>query len=218
MAYADQSMSSRKAISIGLVALLHAALGYAFITGLAYNVVQKVASDLKTFDVVEDAPPPEEVPPPPPPKQDVAPPPVVAPPPIVQIQAPVMAPPTINTAPPPPVITQAPPTAPPAPPKPMMAVGPKPKSAPGNWVTDEDYPSSDMRDGNEGVTGFRLEIGTDGKVTACNITSSSGFSSLDNKACQMLLRRGRFAAAKDTEGNPIVSAYSSRVKWQIPKN
>ncbi|TVV70264.1 energy transducer TonB [Sphingomonas solaris] len=68
MSYADQpTMSPRKAVAIGLVVLLHALLGYAFITGLAYNVVKKIASDTKVFDVAEEPPPPEEVPPPPPP-------------------------------------------------------------------------------------------------------------------------------------------------------
>ncbi len=58
MAYADQKMSSGRIAAIVIVALLHALLGYAFITGLAFNVVKKVAEDLKTFDVQEEPPPP----------------------------------------------------------------------------------------------------------------------------------------------------------------
>ena len=84
MAYADQKMSSGRITAIIIVALLHALLGYAFITGLAYNVVKQVAEDLKTFDVEEEPPPPEEEPPPPPPDQPMEPPPVVSPPPIVR--------------------------------------------------------------------------------------------------------------------------------------
>lgn len=38
MSYADQKMSSGRITAIAIVALLHALLGYAFITGLAYNV------------------------------------------------------------------------------------------------------------------------------------------------------------------------------------
>src|SRR3546814_1573016 len=66
MAYADQQMSTRRIVSIGIVALLHAALGYAFVTGLAYNVIKQVPTVLETFDV-QEAKPPEEEPPPPPP-------------------------------------------------------------------------------------------------------------------------------------------------------
>jgi protein TonB len=95
MAYADQSLSTRKVVALVLVAVLHALLGYAFITGLAYNVVKKVAQDLKTFDVAEEPPPPEELPPPPPPEQTVEPPPMVAPPPIVAAPT-IVAPPMVT--------------------------------------------------------------------------------------------------------------------------
>src|SRR3546814_3813567 len=79
MAYADQQMSTRRIVSIGIVALLHAALGYAFVTGLAYNVIKQVPTVLETFDV-QEAKPPEEEPPPPPPEPEAAPPPVAPPP------------------------------------------------------------------------------------------------------------------------------------------
>src|SRR3546814_15607993 len=71
MAYADQQMSTRRIVSIGIVALLHAALGYAFVTGLAYNVIKQVPTVLETFDV-QEAKPPEEEPPPPPPEPEAA--------------------------------------------------------------------------------------------------------------------------------------------------
>lgn len=199
-------------VSIGVVALLHALLGYAFVTGLAYNVVKKVAQDLKTFDVAEEAPPPEE-PPPPPPEQKFEPPPMVAPPPIVQAPT-VIAPPVMQT------VQSAAPVihvdAPPAPPKPSMAVPAKPRGNPGNWVTNDDYPSAAMRDGAQGVTGFRLDIGPDGKATNCTVTSSSGSSLLDDTACRLLVRRARFSPAKDADGNPMPASYSNRVRWQIP--
>src|SRR3546814_8153924 len=41
MAYADQQMSTRRIVSIGIVSLLHAALGYAFVSGLSYNVIKQ---------------------------------------------------------------------------------------------------------------------------------------------------------------------------------
>ena len=69
MSYANrQQMGSNRTVSIIVVALLHIVLGYALVTGLAYNVLKKAASDLKTFDVTEPPPPPEEKPPPEKPK------------------------------------------------------------------------------------------------------------------------------------------------------
>lgn len=217
MAYADQSMSSRRIVAIVIVALLHALLGYAFVTGLAYNVVKKVAQDLKTFDVAEEAPPPEELPPPPPPEQKVEPPPMVAPPPIVQ--APVVSVPvqTVREAPPP-VITPTAPPAPPPPPRPKLAQKPVPRGNPANWVTTDDYPSRALREEREGVTAVAWDVTVDGRVENCRVTSSSGSPDLDDAACKNIMRRGRYKPALDDAGNPIASSDSRRVRWQMPQD
>jgi periplasmic protein TonB len=83
MAYADQKASSSRIVAIVIVAAIHAVLGYAFVTGLAYQYVKQVQEKMTTFDVDEPPPPPEEEPPPPPPQQPTQPPPVVTPPPIL---------------------------------------------------------------------------------------------------------------------------------------
>ena len=73
MSYANKKqMSTNRTPAIIIVALIHLALGYALVTGLAYNVVKKATEDLKTFDVDEEPPPPEEKPPPPEGKADTA--------------------------------------------------------------------------------------------------------------------------------------------------
>ena len=61
MSYAQRKeISGNRTVAIVIVALVHALLGYAIVTGLAYNVIKKAAEDLKTFDVEEPPPPPEE--------------------------------------------------------------------------------------------------------------------------------------------------------------
>lgn len=86
MAYADQQMSSNRIIAIVIVALIHIALGYLLVTGLAISAVKEVVERVTTVDVEEPPPPePEDEPPPPPPEQEVpefTPPPVVPPAPI----------------------------------------------------------------------------------------------------------------------------------------
>ena len=219
MAYADQSMSSRKVVAIGAVALLHAVLGYAFITGLAYNVVKKVAADLKTFDVQEEPPPPDEKPPPPPPEQKVEPPPMVTPPPIVSV--PTAAPVVIQSVPvaPPVVIHETAPPAPPPPPKPSVAKRAVARGNPASWVTTEDYPSRALREGQEGVTGIGFDITADGRVQNCHTVSTSGFPELDDAACRNFTRRARYAPAQDADGNKIAeNGMSQRIRWQIPKD
>lgn len=79
MAYADQQMSGNRMIAIVLVALLHVAIGYTLVTGLAYEAAKAVVERVTTIDVEE--PEPEEEPPPPPEEiPETAPPPVVVPP------------------------------------------------------------------------------------------------------------------------------------------
>lgn len=212
MAYADQQMSTRKMVSIGVVGLLHALLGYAFVTGLAYQVIKKAPTVLETFDV-QEAKPPEEEPPPPPPEPEEAPPPMAPPPVIVQTAAPP-PPVTVQTTiptPPPPTIT------PPAPPRPTQAAPATPKGRRLSWITQDDYPGSALRAEEEGTTSIRVEIDASGRVTSCAVTGSSGSATLDDATCRLYTRRARFNPAKDAAGNPIATTYSDRVKWQMPK-
>ena len=124
---------------------------------------------------------------------------------------------TLNPPPPPP--RPAPPVlAPPAPPAPSQAVKSKPRGAPGSWVTTDDYPPSALRENEAGRTGFKLEIDGTGRATNCTVTSSSGHADLDDTACKLLIRRARFAPAKDAAGNGVPDTYSSSVLWQIPKD
>jgi len=216
MAYADQpTMTPRKAVSIVLVALLHVIVGYAFVTGLAFNVIKKAAQDLKVVDIKDQPPPPEQKPPPPPPQQQqvVPPPPIVVPPPIVQTQT--AAPPiyTVPVAPPPAPIT---PTAPPAPAPPVISQAASAKGDPHSWITDEDYPPGAMREEKQGVSGIAWTINEQGRVENCHVVRSSGTPELDDTACRLMTRRARYTPAKDASGNPIKSTASLNFRWQIP--
>ena len=86
MAYADQQMSGNKITALIIVAILHVALGYALVTGLAYEAYKKVKEVTSAVNIEEEKPP--ETPPPPPPPKDQPPPPIVAPPPPISFNAP----------------------------------------------------------------------------------------------------------------------------------
>lgn len=94
---------------------------------------------------------------------------------------------------------------------------PKPKGRPGEWVTRNDYPAQDLREGNEGTVRFRLGINAEGKVTSCTITGSSGFPRLDNTACAKLSQRGRFEPATDGNGAKVAGTWYSAVRWSIER-
>lgn len=226
MSYADRKqMSSNRTAAIIIVALIHVALGYALVTGLAYDVVKKAAEDLKTFDVEEEPPPPPEEEPPPPEEtpQETPPPPVAAPPPLVRTpvqESPVQA--TPNPPPNPPITPRATP-APPAPPAPPPPPPPpvqrsEPKSVSGSLqglIRDSDYPESAIDREEQGTVAVRLTIGTNGRVTACSVTQSSGSRTLDSTTCRIAQSRGRYTPAMDSNGNPTTGTDSARVTWRL---
>ena len=223
MAYADRQDNGTRIVAAVLVAILMAALGYAFVTGLAYQYVKKAAEKLNTFDVAPPPPPPppEEPPPPPPPDQPQTPPPVVSPPPIVQnpnpppvqIQTVTTPPPRINLTPiaaPP-----APPAPPAAPPKPSLGAKAKLRGNAQDYFSPDYYPAEAKRLNVQGRVGISLVIGPNGRVSSCRVTNASGSGQLDETTCRIATRSLRFDAAKDTDGNPVESTTAMTIRWQL---
>ncbi|NYT39600.1 TonB family protein [Sphingomonas sp. R-74633] len=89
------------------------------------------------------------------------------------------------------------------------ATAAKPLNLP-EWITEDDYPASALRNREEGQTKFRLTVAGDGSVERCDITGSSGSAALDEATCALLTRRARFSVSRP--GMP----YNSSVIWQIP--
>ncbi len=220
MSYANRKqMSSNRTVAIIIVALIHAVLGYALVTGLAYNVVKQAAENVKTFDVEEEPPPPPDEPPPPEKMETPPPPEVSAPPPLVRMDLP--SPPITTTpviSPPPPItpVYRPAPPAPAAPPPPRVSQAAAAKGSLLALISDDDYPQSAIRSEEQGTTAVRLSIGPDGRVSDCSVTQSSGSTALDSTTCSIFRRRARFTPAKDQSGNPISDTFSQRVKWVLP--
>ena len=224
MAYADQQMSGNKIIAIIIVVLIHVAIGYALVSGLAYKAAQKLVERVTTVDI-EEPPPPEEEPPPPPPV-DAPPPPPVAPPPPINVNPNPPPVQVVDTPPPPmPVFTQAarpappPPPPPPAPPPPpSQARGATPQNQ-NSWASriQENYPARAIRDEIEGRVGVRVTIGANGRVTACTVSNSSGSSVLDQAACEGMERYARYNPALDDAGNPTTGQASTTIVYQLSR-
>jgi len=215
MSYAQRKeISGNRTLAIILVAILQLGLGYAIVTGLAYNVIKKAAQDLKTFDVEEQPPPPEE-PPPPPKDMPKVPPPPVTPPPLVQIQAPTPPIQTVTTPVIPPVVT--PPPAPPPPPPPHKTVSAQ--SAKGDLrslFSADDYPAAAQAAEAQGTAQATLTISPSGQVVGCSLTRSTGNSALDSATCNILRRRAKFTPARDSNGNATVDTVTTPpIVWRL---
>jgi protein TonB len=216
MAYADQQMSGNRVVAIIIVALIHVALGYALVTGLAYSAAKKLVERVTTVDIEE--PPPEEEPPPPPP-DEVVPPPIVAPPPPISVNPNPPPIQVVDTPPPPaPPIPRAAPPAPPPPAAPSKARNASPDGQ-GRWAAriQENYPARAIRDEIQGSVGVRVTIGANGRVTACTVSSSSGSPILDEAACDGMTRYARYNPALDDAGNPTTGSATTRIVYQLDR-
>jgi protein TonB len=207
-------MSGNRVIAIILVALIHIAVGYAMVTGLAYSAIKKAIEHVTTVNVNEPPPPPPKTPPPPPPTN--APPPPVAPPPPISI---AIAPPPIQTQPTipppaPPVLNIAPPAPPPPAPSKARGVSTKNERSWTQRIMDA-YPARALNEGIEGTVGVALTVTPDGRAGSCSVTRSSGSKDLDSAACAGLQRYAQFNPALDRDGNPISGSYSTRVTYRL---
>jgi protein TonB len=180
MDYAQQQRNPAKHIvGFTVVALLHVALVYAIMTGLARRVVDVIKKPLETQIIEEIKPPPP--PPPvqlPPPPKFIAPPPPYIPPPEVQVNVP--PPPNaiqtttsvVPTDPNPPIASVAPAPAPPAAPAP-----PSIRAACTNYAKamgDSAYPRDAIREGlDRGEAVIRFTVSANGEIKDIAAVSSS---------------------------------------------
>ncbi len=217
MAYADQEMSGSRITSIVIVALIHVAVGYLLISGLAISAVKEVVQRVTTVDIEEPEPEPEE-PPPPPPEPETVPPPPVAPPPPINIAP---APPPIRTQqnipPPAPPVLIVPPPAPPAPPPPPSLARAAERDNFNRWAAriQEAYPSRAVRREIEGNVGVSVVINAEGRVQSCTVTGSSGEPILDDAACEGMERYARYDPALDAAGNPTTGRDSLTIVYRL---
>jgi TonB family protein len=94
----------------------------------------------------------------------------------------------------------------------------RPKTPPGSWATNADYPPGAFYRGKSGKVRFTLTVDTTGTPDSCHITWTSGFVELDQYSCAVLLKRARFGPARDPAGKPIRATFSSTFAWDLPDN
>nr|WP_299853917.1 energy transducer TonB [Sphingomonas bacterium] len=199
-----------------VVSILVFLLTWAFVTGLTSKFTKAVQEKLNTFDVAPPPPPPPpDKPPPPPPDQPMKAPPVVSPPVNVPVQSPMPPIVSVPVAPPvAPVVPPQPPAPPPAPPHVSQRAAVQ--GNPGRFFGPDAYPPAAIRAEASGRVVAALTVGTDGRVTGCSVTASSGNSDLDDATCRIARSKVRFTPAKDDNGTPIGSSYTLPVRWVLP--
>ena len=220
MAYADIDTSNRKLGAGAAVLLLEAGLAWAVIAGLTINYTRTAPPRNPEATTVPLPKPPEDVKVTPQPQQPTTRPPLVAHNELATTLGPFVEPDVGVGDGGGTVIVELPRPVPLTVPDPRPSFTPKsahPAGKTGNWVTTNDYPTRELREGQEGTTRYRLAINAEGRVTNCSVTSSSGSAGLDRAACDNLQRRARFEPARDETGTRSAGSYSGTVTWRIPE-
>ena len=64
---------------------------------------------------------------------------------------------------------------------------------------------------------LRFIVGTNGRVTDCAVTRSSGNAELDTATCRLIKRRLRYRPARDAQGRPIPAAIVGKQEWTVER-
>jgi periplasmic protein TonB len=204
--YEEPSLfSGRRGAALIAVLILHVGIVWAFYTGLAGKLVQKIIPPVEIAQI--DKPKDIDKPPPPPPKlEEIKP--FVPPPEFVDIQAPLAE----TTA-----ITQVTHTVTPAPVP--VAAAPKPGTPPRQdpkhplRIGDEWYPDASRRANEEGRCVVTVTVSADGRITNESLQSSSGFPRLD-EACLKAVHGLRMLPATE-DGKPVEKTVSLPIAWKL---
>ncbi len=218
MAYVNRSTGNTRSAALIAVAGLHVAAIWALINGLGIDYIKSEVFNLPTKNYPSQ-PPPQPKPEPPKARPDGKQQHIDAARPMVSKDGPpafalppVDPPAMLEFAP---FVPQPGPSADPGPR--FDPVGAKPRGRPGLWVTPNDYPTRDIRAGNEGTVVFRLAIDAGGRPAGCEIVKGSGHPGLDAATCDKLMQRAAFEPARDSEGERVAGQYTATVRWVIPE-
>jgi protein TonB len=84
-------------------------------------------------------------------------------------------------------------------------------------IRDSDYPREAAEAGAGGTVSVRYRVETDGRVTGCVITRSSGNGVLDETTCRLIEQRFRYEPSRDARGRPVISYIVRDNDWVIER-
>jgi periplasmic protein TonB len=200
--FENANAASRRTISLIFVGVFHIFVIYAFASGLANHLYQKLPDELK-IAVVKEAIPVKPPPPPPPPDLAKPPPPFVPPPDIViQSEAPSNSAIHGSSTPPPP-----------AAPKPTGVSAPALISG-GAKCQSSYYPPIAIRLNQEGTTEVTVHVGPSGEVQGVDLSNSSGHDDLDQAAIRCITNAWHFKPATEN-GAAVASTKQYKIIWKL---
>ncbi|HYJ83565.1 MAG TPA: energy transducer TonB [Allosphingosinicella sp.] len=98
----------------------------------------------------------------------------------------------------------------------MKAAPARAKANLASLFSDQDYPAEAVAAREQGMVGFTLDVGPDGRAMRCEVTRTSGSPSLDATTCRLLRSRARFTPATDAKGQAVADTIRGRIVWVLP--
>ena len=80
-------------------------------------------------------------------------------------------------------------------------------------ILPSDYPRGLRERGVGGRVGIVFTVGTNGRVTSCTVTRSSGVAELDALTCRLIQERFRYRPSTDRYGRPIPDEVEGEHDW-----
>lgn len=80
----------------------------------------------------------------------------------------------------------------------------------------KNYPPRALAAGEQGKVGFRIVVEPDGTLGTCEITESSGFQSLDNETCEIIVRNAKLPVIRNANGRAVRSVQNGYINWVHP--
>ena len=83
-----------------------------------------------------------------------------------------------------------------------------------HMMTGADWPKESFINNEQGTVTIRYRIETDGSVSECTVTMTSGFQRLDDAACMMVKMRWKFRPAM-RDGVPVAVTIPATVNFTL---
>jgi protein TonB len=82
-------------------------------------------------------------------------------------------------------------------------------------INEKDYPREAVRAHQSGKVFMRFTVGTNGRVSDCSVTKSSGSPSLDATTCRLIIQRFRYEPSRDAQGRAYADTVDGEHEWRV---
>ncbi len=88
----------------------------------------------------------------------------------------------------------------------------------GGRLSYADLPADMRAGGRGGRVGVRYSVGTNGRVSDCEVTRSSGSTELDGATCRLIEQRFRFKPSRDANGRAVDADVVENHTWTVDRS